>query len=105
VTETPTHVPQTAPPAGDPEADLIAAQQERIRLLEAALAAKNVEPEETPGLYDLDELFVAEGQGTCLECSCVEWRAHPQQGGPTCWLCGHDRGLHKRHPDGAQAKP
>ena len=55
-------------------------------------------------MYDLDELFVAEGQGTCLECSCEQWRLHPQQGGPACWLCGHDRGLHKRHPDGAQAR-
>jgi hypothetical protein len=83
--------------------ELITAQQERIALLEAALAAATAEPE--AGRYDLDEVFVAEGQGTCLQCSCVEWRQHPQQGGPACWLCGHDRGLHKRHRDGAQARP
>jgi hypothetical protein len=87
-----------------PEAELVAAQQERIRLLEAELAAKTTPDVAGPSEYDLDEVFVAEGQGTCLECSCEEWRLHPQQGGPACWLCGHDRGLHKRHPDGAQAR-
>jgi hypothetical protein len=70
---------------------------------QAALAAATAEP--APGEYDLDEVYVPEGQGTCLECSCEEWRQHPKEGGYTCWLCGHPRGQHKRHPAGAQAKP
>ncbi len=92
---------QTTLPEGQ---ELIAAQRERIALLEAALAAKTAGPGPEAGLYDLDEVFVAEGQGRCLECSCEEWRPHPQQGGPACWLCSHDRGLHKRQPDGARAR-
>jgi hypothetical protein len=74
VSETRATVSEPAAPDSDPEAELVAAQQERIRLLEAALAAaKTAEPEpEAVGLHDLDEQFVAEGQGTCLECSCEQ---------------------------------
>jgi hypothetical protein len=105
VNERQVNVSEPAVPEGGSEADLVAALQERNRLLEAALAAKSAPADASGGQYDLDEVYVQEGQGTCLQCSCEQWRQHPQQGGPACWLCGHDRGLHKRHPDGAQARP
>jgi hypothetical protein len=94
----------TETPTSLPEEELIAAQHERIRLLEAEPATRAAPEPGHVTLYDLDEAYVAEGEGTCLECSCEEWRPHREQGGPACWLCGHDQGVHKRHPDGARAR-
>jgi hypothetical protein len=77
---------------------------ETVNERQANVAAATAEPEPARNEYDLDEVFVTEGQGTCLECNCEEYRV-PKQGDPRfCWLCGHDRGLQKRHPAGAQAR-
>ncbi len=82
--------------------ELITAQAEQIRLLREEAAARDAVSDIS---YDLDEVFVPEGQGNCLECSCEQWRLNPRQGGSACWLCNHDRRLHKRNPAGAQARP
>jgi hypothetical protein len=100
---------QTALPESDSD-ELIAAQQEQIRLLtEANQALANpVTPENS---YDLDEVFVPEGQGTCLQCNCEQYAVpHPgerlatRDNPYTCGPCGHPRSIHKRNPAGAQAR-
>jgi hypothetical protein len=54
----------------DPADELIAAQAERIRLLEAEAAAREAQPDMS---FGLDEAFVKPGEGFCLECSCIKY--------------------------------
>jgi len=78
--------------------DLADAREERILLLEQQLAdaiAANEPPRPT-----LVEVFVKEGRGKCLLCSCEKHTDSPD-GGARCWGCNHDFGEHKRNPAGA----
>lgn len=91
--------------------DLIVAQAERIKLLEAELdAVKNPPPPQAqPNPHSFDEVYVKPGTGQCLLCSCVDYQPHPEAGqfgipADGCWACNHSVGEHKRNLKGAVRK-
>jgi hypothetical protein len=77
---------------------------QRIALLEAQHAAQT-EQGQSGNEYTREEVYVADGTGICLHCSCEGFTQLPEGGDPRrCWGCNHDFGEHKRNPAGAQWK-
>lgn len=85
--------------------ELAEARSERIALLEQQIADLTTSASPSPAQV---EVFVKEGAGRCLDCSCEQWVSMPpEENGATptrCWGCNHDLGQHKRNPAGAVFK-
>jgi hypothetical protein len=58
----------------------------------------------TDNEYTREEIFVADGTGVCLHCSCEGFTPLPEGDPQWRWGCNHPFGEHERNPAGGQRK-